>query len=241
MLGRIVVRKVVCAALALAMSVQAGAQQGVSPSPEQAAGSSGSGLMEFGSCAMSAQGGEAVLSATIITNAGAGGGPHVKRSIGDAGNEGDHASFDFSWSWGQSNGGSPITQDGAGLIVPTVTAHAIKTKGAGAQDRMTSQACAATPLGQRLLLPAVQRREAKPVTSCDVSGDPSVPTLTVQIPLSAFGPNAKTGHVTLIRREASAPSLSERTTRAKSDLSVIACAVNAKGGASYDLAVGKKA
>ena len=234
-------RNVVCAALALTMSVQAGAQQGVTASPEQAARSSGSGLMEFGSCAMSEQGGEVVLSATIITGAGAGGGPHVKRSIGDADNEGDHASFDFSWSLGQSNGGSPISQDGAGLIVPTVTVHAIKTKGAGGVDRVTSQACAGPPLGQRLLLPAVQRREAKPVTSCDVSGDPAMPTLTVQIPLSAFGPNAKTGHVTLNKREASTPSMSERTARAKSDLSVIACGANAKGGATYDLAVGKKA
>ena len=232
-------RNVFCAALALTMSIQAGAQQGVTASPEQAASSSGSGLLEFSSCAMSQQGGEAVLSATIITGAGAGGGPHVKRGVAQTGSDNDHASLDFSW--GQSNSTGVSTHGGAGRIVPTVTAHAIKTKGAGAQDRMTSQACAAPPLGQRLLLPAVQRREAKPVTSCDVSGDPAMPTLTVQIPLSAFGPNAKTGHVTLNKREASAPSLSERTTRAKSDLSVIACAVNAKGVASYDLAVGKKA
>ena len=233
-------RNVVCAALALTMSVQAGAQQGVMANPEQAARSSGSGLMEFGSCAMSEQGGEAVLSATIITHAGAGGGPHVKRSLGDAGNEGDHASFDFSWSWGQSNGGSPISQDGAGLIVPTVTAHAINTKGAGGVGRVASEACAAPPPGQRLLLPAVQKREAKPVTTCDASGDPAMPTFTIRMPLSAFGPNAKTGHVTLIKREAGTPSLSERTGRSTSDLSVIACAANAKGGATYDLAVGKK-
>ena len=235
-------RNVVCVALALTMSVQAGAQQGATASPEQAAWPSGSGSMEFSSCAMSQQGGEAVLSATII--AGPGGGPHVKRSVGSAGSadrlDGDHASFDFSWSWGQSNGGSASTQGGAGMIVPTVTAHAIRTKGAGANDRVASQACAAPPLGQRLLLPAVQKREAKPVTTCDASGDPAMPTFTIRMPLSAFGPNAKTGHVSLIKREASAPSLSERTARAKSGLSQISCAANAKGGATYDLAVGKK-
>ena len=232
-------RNVVCVALALTMSVQAGAQQGVTASPEQAASSSGSGLLEFSSCAMSQQGGEAVLSATIVTNAGAGGGPHVKRGVAQTGADSDHASFDFSWSWGQSNSGGVSTHGGAGRIVPTVTAHAIKTKGAGANDRMTSQACAAPPLGQRLLLPAVHRREAKPVATCDASGDPAMPTLKIQMPLSAFGPNAKTGHVTLNRREASAPSVSE-TNHPQGDLSVIACAANAKGGATYDLAVGKK-
>ena len=236
-------RNVVCVALALTMSVQAGAQQGATASPEQAAWPSGSGLLEFSSCAMSQQGGEAVLSATIVT-AGAGGGPHVKRSVGNAGYAdrlgSDHASFIFSWSWGQSNGGSAINQGGAGMIVPTVTAHAINTKGAGGVGRVASQACAAPPPGQRLLLPAVQKREAKPVTTCDASGDPAMPTFTIRMPLSAFGPNAKTGHVSLIKREASAPSLSERTTRAESYLSVISCAANAKGGATYDLAVGKK-
>ena len=69
---------------------------------------------------------------------------------------------------------------------------------------------------------------------------PAMPTFTIQIPLSAFGPNAKTGHVSLIKREASAPSASERPNRTDGDLSVLACAAYAKGGASYDLAVGKK-
>ena len=232
-------RNVVCAALALTMSVQAGAQQGVTTSPEQAASPSGSGLLEFSSCAMSQQGGEAVLSATIITGAGAGGGPHVKRGVAQTGADSDHASFDFSWSWGQSNSGGVSTRGGAGRIVPTVTAHAINTKGAGGVGRVASQACAAPPLGQRLLLPAVHRREAKPVATCDASGDPAMPTLKIQMPLSAFGPNAKTGHVTLNRREASAPSVSE-TNHPQGDLSVIACGANAKGGATYDLAVGKK-
>ena len=232
-------RNVVCAALALTMSVQAGAQQGVTASPEQAAWSSGSGLLEFSSCAMSQQGGEAVLSATIVT-AGAGGGPHVKRSVAQTGSDSDHASFIFSWSWGQSNSGGVSAHDGVGMIVPTVTAHAINTKGAGGVGRVAGQACAAPPLGQRLLLPAVHRREAKPVATCDASGDPAMPTLKIQMPLSVFGPNAKTGHVTLNRREASAPSVSE-TNHPQGDLSVIACAANAKGGATYDLVVGKKA
>ena len=232
-------RNVVCSVLTLTMSVQADAQQGVAASPEQAAWSSGSGLLEFSSCAMSQQAGEPVLSATIIT-AGAGGGPHVKRSVAQTGSDSDHASFIFSWSWGQSNSGGVSTHDGAGMIVPTVTAHAIKSKGVGGVDRVASQACAAPPAGQRLLLPAVQKREAKPVTTCDASGDPAMPTFTIRMPLSAFGPNARTGHVSLNKRQASAPSVSERASRTTRDVSVIACAANAKGGATYDLAVGKK-
>ena len=235
-------RNVICAAVALTMSVQAGAQQKITDSPDQAAWTSTGGLMEFNGCAMSQQGGEPVLSATIVTAAGPGGGPHIKRSAANAvsadGLDGGQTSLDFSW--GQSNGGGASSQSGPGLIVPTVTAHAIKTKGAGGMDRSASQACAAPPLGQRLLLPAVQRREAKPVLSCDISGDPSMPTVTIQIPMSAFGPNARTGHVTLNRRQASVPSVSERASRGTSEGSVVACAANARGGPTYDLAVGKK-
>lgn len=234
-------RNVVCAVLALAMSVQAGAQQGFMDSPEQAARSSGSGLLELSSCAMSQQGGEAVLSATIKLAFGAGGGPHVDRSVTQTGSDSYSAGFDFSWSWDQSNSGGVSTHASAGRIVPMVTAHAINTKGAGGVGRVASQACAAPPSGQRLLLPAVNRREAKPVATCDVLGNPAMLTFKIQIPLSSFGPNAKTGHVTLNKREASAPSMSETTNQSQGDLDVIACAANTKGGATYDLVVGKKA
>ena len=241
--------------LALTMSVQAAAQREATASPERSGWTwtHGNGSLDVSRCATSQQGGEAILSATIITGAGMGAGPNVKRSAGGAGDmpDGDHAAVDFSW--GQSNSGSMAGQSGSGhadasssQIVPTVTAHAIKTKGARSNDRTAGQACDAPPAGQRLLLPAVQRRDAKPVATCDASGDPARPTFTIQIPLSAFGPNAKTGHVSLNKREASAPSLSERpaatagTATDDSDTSVIATCTSAKGIATYDLAVGKK-
>ena len=233
-------RSIVCAALLLTVPVQAGARDEVTASPGQSMASPASGTMDVSSCAMSQQGGEAVLSATIVTSAGPGGGPHVKRQGGGAvaaGNvDGDHAGMDFSW--GQSNSGSASSTGNAGRIVPTVTAHAITTKGAGAGR----QVCAAPPAGQRLLLPAVQKREAKPVATCDISGDAAMPTFMIRMPLSAFGADAKTGHVSLIKREASTPSVSERRTSTDDfEWTVIAgCATDAKGRASYDLAVGKK-
>jgi hypothetical protein len=239
-------RSIVCAALLLTVPVQAGARDAETASPEQGMRSPASGTMDVSSCAMSQQGGEAVLSATIVTGAGPGGGPHVKRQgvgVVEADNiDGDHAGMDFSWSWGQSNSGSASSSGSAGRIVPTVTAHAIKTKGAGGVDRVGRQLCAAPPAGQRLLLPAVQKREAKPVATCDVSGDAATPTFMIRMPLSAFGADAKTGHVSLIRREASTPSVSERRTSTDDiEWTVIAgCATDAKGRASYDLAVGKK-
>ena len=235
-------RSIVCAALLLTVPVQAGARDAVTASPEQSMAAPASGTMDVSSCAMSQQGGEAVLSATIVTSAGPGGGPHVKRRGGSAvaadNIDGDHPGMVFSWSLGQSNSGSASSTGSAGRIVPTVTAHAITTKGAGAGR----QACAAPPAGQRLLLPAVQKREAKPVATCDVSGDTAMPTFMIRMPLSAFGADAKTGHVSIIKREASTPSVSERRTSTDDiEWTVIAgCATDAKGRASYDLAVGKK-
>ena len=235
-------RSIVCAALLLTVPVQAGARDAVTASPEQSMAPPASGAMDVSSCAMSQQGGEAVLSATIVTSAGPGGGPHVKRQDGGAvaaaNMDGDHPGTTFSWSWGQSNSGSATSTGSAGRIVPTVTAHAITTKGAGAGR----QVCGAPPAGQRLLLPAVQKREAKPVATCDVSGDTAMPTFMIRMPLSAFGVDARTGHVSIIKREASTPSLSERQTSADDlEWTVIAgCATDAKGRAGYDLAVGKK-
>jgi hypothetical protein len=237
-------RSIVCAALLLTAPVQAGTRDVDLVGPEQGVRSPASGTMDVSSCAMSQQGGEAVLSATIITSAGSGAGPHVKRMMNGAvepGNpDGGTATMDFSW--GQSNSGSSGHIGAMGRIVPTVTALAIKTKGAGANDRVGRQVCAAPPAGQRLLLPAVHKREARPVATCDVSGDPAMPTFSIHMPLSVFGQDAKTGHVSIIKREASTPSVSERTDATGDiDLTVVAaCSANAKGGASYDLAVGKK-
>ena len=237
-------RSIVCAALLLTVPVQAGARDAVTASPEQGMRSPAGGTMGVSSCAMSQQGGEAVLSATIITGAGPGAGPHVKRVMSEAVDtdnmDGGVASMDFSW--GQSNSGSSGHMSATGRFVPTVTAHAIKTKGAGGVDRVSRQDCAAPPAGQRLLLPAVQKREAKPVATCDTSGDLAMPTFMIHMPLSVFGADAKTGHVSIIKREASTPSVSERlTSTADIEWTVVAaCAANAKGGATYNLVMGKK-
>ena len=195
-------RSLVCAALLLTVPVQAGAQDGAMASAGQRAWTPGSGTMEVSRCAVSVQGDEAVLSATIVTGAGPGGGPHVKRAEGAKWELDPPEGADFSF--GASNGGGVITKGDAGHIVPTVTANAIKTKGMGGSDRSAGQVCA-TPPGQRLLLPAVQKREARPVATCDVSGDTAMPVFDVDIPLSAFdrlagGKHQYVGHVTLIKR-----------------------------------------
>ena len=232
-------RSIVCAALLLTVPVQAGARDAVAANPEQGMRSPAGGTRDVSSCAMSQQGGEAVLSATIVTSAGPGGGPHVKSKLVGAveADNSDRGNASMDFSWGQSNSGAGTT----GRIVPTVTAHVISTRGAGDVVRVGRQACAPPPPGQRLLLPAVQKREAKPVTTCDASGDPATPTFTIRMPLSAFGPVTKKGHVSIIKREASAPSVSERLASSDSEMTVVAaCTANAKGGASYDLAVGKK-
>ena len=236
-------RMIFCAALLTTASFQANAEDGVAVSPEQSMRSPASWTMEVSSCAMSQQGGEAVLSATIVTNAGPGGGPHVKRQVSHAvaADNFDRGNSGLYFSWGQTNSSSAGTTSGAGRIVPTVIKHAINTKGAGSDGRVGRQVCAAPPAGQRLLLPAVQKREARPVATCDASGDPAMPTFTIHVPLSAFGRDVR-GHVSIIRREASTPSVNERRNSTDHiELTVVAaCAANAKGGANYDLAVGKK-
>lgn len=238
-------RMIFCAALLTTAPFQASAQDGAVVSPNQSMRSPPSWTMEVSSCAMSQQGGEVVLSATIVTGAGPGVGPHVKRqAVGGAAADDpgrDDGGIDFSWE-GHSNSSSAGTTSGAGRIVPTVIAHAINTKGAGSNDQVGRQVCAAPPEGQRLLLPAVQKREAKPVATCDVSGDPAMPVFTIHMPLSTFGQDAKTGHVSIIKREASTPSVSERRNSTDdTELTVVAaCAANAKGGANYNLVVSKK-
>lgn len=237
-------RMIFCAALLTTASFQARAQDGAAVSPEQSMRSPASWTMEVSSCAMSQQGGEAVLSATIVTGAGPGAGPHVKRQVvgGVATDDPDRDVGGMDFSWGQTNSSSAGTTSGAGRIVPTVIAHAIKTKGAGGVDRLGHQVCDGPPAGQRLLLPAVHKREARPVATCDASGDPAMPTFSIHVPLSAFGQDATRGHVSIIKREASAPSASEGSSSIGDMGSTIAatCSANAKGGASYDLAVGKK-
>ena len=275
-------RMIFCAALLTTASFQASAQDGVAVSPEQSMRLPASWTMEVSSCAMSQQGGEAVLSATIVTGTGSGAGPHVKRQVSDAvagagpgggphvkrqvsdavtsagpgggphvkrqvsdavaADNFDRGNSGLYFSWGQTNSSSTWTTSGAGRIVPTVIAHAINTKGAGSVDRVSRQVCAAPPAGQRLLLPAVQKREAKPVATCDASGDPAMPAFTIHMPLSEFGQDAKRGHVSIIKREASAPSMSERGSSIgdMGSTVVATCSANARGGANYDLAIGKK-
>lgn len=229
-------RMIFCAALLATASFQASAQDGVAVSPEQSMRSPASWTMEVSSCAMSQQGGEAVLSATIVSAAGPGTGPHVKRQVvGGIATDGpgrDVGGMDFLW--GQTNSGSAGTTSGAGRIVPTVIAHAIKSKGAGGVDRLGRQVCDGPPAGQRLLLPAVQKREARPVATCDASGDPAMPTFTIHVPLSAFGEDAKRGQVSIIKREASAPSMSERGSSVDDMGSTVVatCSANARGGAN---------
>ena len=126
----------------------------------------------------------------IMVSAGAGGGPHVKR-VGTGANLAESAGPDAS---GVS---ADFTIDGSGAA-PTVTAHAINTKGTGGTDhRAAVQSCAA-PSG--LLLPAVQKREARARPVCQVSGDEKLLKFLITTPLSAFGAGAKTGHVTINRR-----------------------------------------
>ena len=203
MKGRNVMRTIICAALLLSVPTQLLAQDAGVDAKRMHKPFVITKELDLTSCAMSQQGGEAVLAATIIVGGGPGGGPRVERSGGVAAGDLDHDGVDFSWSWGVSNPGSSST-GGAGRIVPTVTANSIKTKGTGGIERGAGQVCAAPPPGQRLLLPAVQKREARPVATCVVSGDAERPTFTVSMPLSSFGPNAKTGHVSLIKRGESA-------------------------------------
>ena len=148
---------------------------------------------------------------------------------------------------------------------PSVLAHAINTKGMGANDRGIDTSC-----------PSHVADGADPPkgASCDLSGDASAPTVRFTLPLSAFGDGSTAknyvGHVTLIKQRTVSSLihmwLSKKGYdyyRAQSDLSsthananplytpVATCSTNAladktapKGGspmiATYDLAVQKK-
>lgn len=152
---------------------------------------------------------------------------------------------------------------------PSVTAHAINTKGTGAQNHRTmeGQACTLAP-SPRGTIPA-GAAVAEQTATCAVSGDPDTPLLTFEIPLSAFGAaKSIVGHVTLIKREPGttpvthflskkgydyyqAKSEMAAPTGASSDIEMEVIASCDTSGltakakqpmrASYDLALGKKA
>ena len=144
---------------------------------------------------------------------------------------------------------------------PVVSAHAIKTKGAGANDRGMNNTCA---------IRAADGADPSKGATCDLSGDASAPTVHFTIPLSAFGDGSTAknyvGHVTLIKQR-TAPGEGARKGyeyyKAQSDMSsahananplytpVATCSTNAladktapKGGkpmiATYDLVMQKK-
>lgn len=104
------------------------------------------------------------------------------------------ASFDAS-----GDGGVDISVSPGDGGLPTITAHAIKTKGAGGVDRgMAPQSC---PSGASA---------GSSAAACSVSGDVQSPVVHFTVPLSAFGDAATSknyvGTVTIVKR-ASGPSL----------------------------------
>ena len=184
-------------------------------------------------------------------------------------------SFDCSLS------GSPASLSGTGTVsfdasgdggievavstgpdgAPVVSAHAIKTKGAGANDRGMNNTCA---------IRAADGADLSKGATCDLSGDASAPTVHFTVPLSAFGDGSTAknyvGHVTLIKQR-TAPGDGARKGyeyyKAQSDMSsahananplytgIATCGTNALADktapksnspmiATYDLAVAKK-
>jgi len=113
---------------------------------------------------------------------------------------------------------------------PTVSAHAINTKGTGATNKgrlaaPRPQACTADP-------GVVPARRAAAAASCTVDQGESGATVTFSVPLAAFAASEKTfkGHVTLIKRGDSA-----------ADAKVVAqCSSTKPSAASWDLATLKK-
>jgi len=153
-------------------------------------------------------------------------------------------------------GGIEVTITRGAGGVPTATAHAINTKGTGANNgRVATPACPS---------PSASSGEA----TCRFSGDPESPMVTVSVPLAALlDPEASryVGTVTIVKRmdpDGSSMPLGKKGYdhyRARSDMAAAGATVNptlaylatcdasgmsAKGGkpslASYDLAVAKK-
>ena len=129
--------------------------------------------------------------------------------------------------------------DGIEIVVtgdddlPTVTAHAINTKGSGAQNgRGAVQACGLEP-APRGTLPTTSRTTAE-AASCAISGGADTTAAAFTLPLAMLAPDAAAknyvGHVTLIKRGDDAGSAKI----------VAACTSSGALRASYDLVVGKK-
>ena len=165
-------------------------------------------------------------------------------------------------SFGASgDGGIEVAVSAGPDGAPVVSAHAIKTKGAGANDRGMNNTCA---------IRAADGADPSKGATCDLSGDASAPTVHFTIPLSAFGDGSTAknyvGHVTLIKQR-TAPGEGARKGydyyKAHSDMAsahahanplytpVATCSTNAladktapKGGkpmiATYDLVMQKK-
>lgn len=149
-------------------------------------------------------------------------------------------------------------RDGGGSV-PEIAAHA-NTKVTGAQNgRSAGRACGLAP-SPRGTIPAGRASAVAGISggavagivvaTCSISGDPAAPIVRFSIPLASFGVGAArdyVGHVTLIRREASTPSVSEFVTPGGMAMKVVAACdaagIAAKAGAAragYELAVGKK-
>ena len=120
-----------------------------------------------------------------------------------------------------------------GDTLPTVTAHAINTKGTGAQNgRAVAQACGVQPVQRGAL--SSKLPVAAEAASCAISGGADNTEVNLTLPLAVLAPDAATknyvGHVTLMKRGDDAGSAKI----------VAACSSSGQTRASYDLAVGKK-
>lgn len=209
--------------------------------------------------------------------------PAIGLAQGDGANRGQKAkawlvsnfrSFDCALSSGSASaltGGGTVSFDASGdggidLAVtsgeggvPTITAHAINTKGTGAAGRTATQSCRSSNTLTDSSAPA-----------CSVSGDAQSPTVNFTVPLSALGDPAAArnyvGTVTIVKRASGETMTGKYLSKkgydyyqaqgdmaaAKGDagpgLLVIASCdsakLTAKGSkpmaASYDLAVAKK-
>jgi hypothetical protein len=123
---------------------------------------------------------------------------------------------------GENDGLDVAVTDTGG--VPTIAAHAINTKGTGSnngREAGSGMACGIAP-SPRGTIPAGRNSGAIAgivVGTCALSGDADAPEATFTVPLSAFGSGVKTyiGHVTLIKREAGTPAISEFASRKSYD------------------------
>lgn len=132
----------------------------------------------------------------------------------------------------QGSGTIEVSVDATGGV-PTVTAHAINTKGTGATNhgRTASTACVLAPSPRATVSGAMGMAPA--TASCSVSGGADGPRLAFAVPvslLSTAGAKSYVGHVTLNRRG-----------MAGSGTVVAMCSGADARQVQYDLAVLKKA